>query len=155
MSDNWRNMMEKFKVYAQEEATKSFLGLRIVSSIQVTVSTADKPFAGTDAHVHLNCGSIGDFYLNTAGESDFERGESRTYGFDANCTLGDLRSKQIEFGHDNTGKLPGWCVSAVAIQVKFAGSDIYHLYKQWGEIGWLAKDEAPYNTTVVELQEGI
>ena len=40
--------MEKFKVLAQEEATKSYLGIRIVSSIQVTVSTADVPYAGTD-----------------------------------------------------------------------------------------------------------
>ena len=147
--------MEKFKVYAQEEATKSYLGIRIVSSIQVTVTTADVPFAGTDAHVHLNCGSIGDFYMKKAGENDFEKGETGTYEFDTNCTLAALRSEKIELGHDNTGKLPGWRVANVAIQLKFAGAEDYILYKQWGAIGWLAKDEAPYNTTVVELQEGI
>ncbi len=147
--------MENFKVNAQEGTTKSFLGLRIVSSIQVTVSTADISLAGTDAHVHLNCGSIGDFHLGTIGEHDFQRGATRTYGFETNCTLGILRSVQITLGHDNTGKLPGWCVSDLAIHVKFAGSDDSHLYKQWSEIGWLAEDEPPYNTTVVELQEGL
>lgn len=149
-----RHIIETFKVYAQEGATKNFLGLRIVSSIQVTVSTKDVTFAGTDAHVYLNCGSIGTFYLNTIGEDDFEKGETRSYEFDTNCTLGELRSVKIELGHDNTGKLPGWCVSNVAIQLKFAGSESYVLYKDWGEIGWLAKDEAPYHTIVVELQEG-
>ncbi len=147
--------MEKFKVYAQEETTKNFLGIRIVSSIQVTVSTADKPLAGTDAHVHLNCGSIGDFYMKKAGENDFQRAQTGIYEFETNCTLAALRSEQIELGHDNTGKLPGWCVSHVAIHVKFAGSGDSLLYKQWGEIGWLAEDEAPYNATVVELQKGI
>lgn len=145
--------MEKFKVYAQEEATKSFLGLRLISSIQVTVSTKDVSFAGTDAHVYLNCGSIGNFSLNKIGEDDFERGKTRTYELDVNCTLGEFRSKKIELGHDNTGKFPGWCVSNVAIQTKFAGSNNYQLYKQWGEIGWLARDEAPYHITVVEIQK--
>lgn len=147
--------MEKFKVYAQEEATKSYLGIRIISSIKVTVTTGEEPFAGTDAHVHLNIGSIGDLYLKKAGERDFEIGETGTYEFDINCTLGSFRSEKIELGHDNTGKLPGWHVANVAIQLKFAGAEDYILYKQWGAIGWLAKDEAPYNTTVVELQEGI
>ena len=147
--------MDKFKVYAQEETTKSYLGIRVVSSIQVTVSTSDVPFAGTDAHVHLNIGSIDDLYLKKADENDFKSGETGTYEFDINCTLGALRSEQIELGHDNTGKLPGWCVSNVAIQVKFTGSESYVLYKQWGEIGWLATGEAPYHTTVVELQEGL
>ena len=147
--------MEKFKVYAQEEATKNFLGIRIVSSIQVTVSTADKPLAGTDAHVHLNCGSIGDFFMKKAGEKDFERAQTGTYEFDTNCTLAALRSERIVLGHDNTGKLAGWCVSHVTIRLKFAGTDDFHLYKQWDEIGWLAEDEAPYNATAVEIQKGI
>lgn len=147
--------MEKFIVYAQEEATKSYLGLRIISSIQVTVSTKDVSFAGTDAHISLNCGSIGNFFLDPIGENDFEKGEIGSYRFDTGCTLGTLRSVQIELGHDNTGKFPGWCVSSVAIQVKFAESDSYILFKKWGEIGWLAKDEAPCHTTTVELQEGL
>lgn len=145
--------METFKVYAQEEATKGFLGVRLVSSIRITISTADKPFSGTEAHVHLNCGSIGDFYIKKTGANDFQIGETTTYEFEANCTLAALRSERLELGHDNTGKLPGWCVSNVAIQVKFAGSDEYLLYKQWSEIGWLAEDEAPYRSTTVELQK--
>ena len=147
--------MDKFKVYAQEEATKSFLGIRLVSSIQVTVATADKPFAGTDAHVHLNCGSLGDFYMKKAGANDFQKAQTGTYEFETNCTLAVLRSERIVLGHDNTGKLPGWCVSHVAIRLKFAGSDESLLYKQWGEIGWLAEDEPPYKATAVELQKGV
>jgi len=147
--------MEKFKVYAQEEATRNFLGIRIVSSIQITVSTADKSFAGTDAHIHLNCGSIGDFYMKKAGENDFQRAQTGTYKFDTQCTLAALRSERIGLGHDNTGKFPGWCVSDVAMKIKFAGSDDFQLYKQWSDIGWLAEDEAPYKTTAVELQKGV
>ena len=147
--------MENFKLYSQEEATKNFLGIRIISSIQVKVSTADKPFAGTDAHVNLNCGSMGEFYMKKAGANDFQRAQTGTYEFDTNCTLAALRSERIVLGHDNTGKLPGWCVSHVDIRVKFAGSNELYLYKQWSQIGWLAEDEAPYNATLVELQKGV
>ena len=74
---------------------------------------------------------------------------------DTNFSLFSLRSAKIEIGHDNTGKMPGWFVSDVKIQVQFAGSNMLAIYKEWGEIGWLSVDVAPYNTTVAELQEGM
>ena len=146
--------MEKLKVYAQETDTKNILGIRVISNIAVTVSTKDTFFAGTDAHVFLNLGSLGIFPLITVGEDDFEKGETRTYWIDTSFTLAALRSEIIELGHDNTGKLPGWFVSGVSIQVKFAGSNMLAMYKQWGEIGWLSEKAEPYFTTVAELQEG-
>lgn len=145
--------MEKLKVYAQEEATKNLLGIRIVTGIVVTVATCAEPFAGTDAHVFLNCASLGNFFLKTIGEDDFERGETRSYAFDTNFTLNSLRFAGIELGHDNTGKGPGWCVANVAIQVRVNGSNQLFLYKQWGMIGWLDVTKAPYYTIVAELQK--
>ena len=144
--------MEELRVYTPEAETRNSLGIRIISNIAVTVSTKDKVLAGTDAHVFLNLGSLGSFPLITIGEDDFEKGETRTYWLDTGFPLAALRSEKIEIGHDNTGKLPGWFVSEVAIRVKFAGSNMLALYKQWGEIGWLSKDVGPYFTTIAELQ---
>lgn len=145
--------MEKLQVYAQEDATKNLIGIRLVTGIVVTVATKAVPFAGTDAHVTLNCGSLGNYSLTTPGEDDFELGETRSYALDVNFTLNSLRFASLELGHDNTGKGPGWCVENVSIQVRVNGSNQLFLYKQWGEIGWLDKTKAPYYTTAVELQE--
>ena len=146
--------MEKLQVYTPEVETRNSSGVRIISNIAVTVSTKDKFLAGTDAHVFLKVGSLGSFPLMTIGEDDFEKGETRSYWLDTSFTLAGLRSEKIELGHDNTGKLPGWFVSEVAIRIKFAGSNMLALYKQWGEIGWLSLDTGPYFTTIAELQAG-
>ena len=145
--------MEKLKVHALEAETKSILGIRVISNIAVTVSTKDKFLAGTDAHVSLDLGSLGSFPLMTIGEDDFEKGETRKYWLDTGFTLAALRDAEINLAHDNTGKLPGWFVSGVSIQVKFAGSNMLVPYKQWGEVGWLSLDVEP-RTTIAELQEG-
>lgn len=146
--------MGKLSVYAQEAETRNSLGLRVISNIAVTVSTNDTMLAGTDAHVFLLLGDLGSFPLITVGEDDFEKGDTCTYFLDTSFSLAALRAAKIELGHDNTGNLPGWFVSGVSIQVKFAGSNMLALYKQWGEIGWLSLDVGPYHTTVAELQEG-
>lgn len=145
--------MEELKVHTQEVDTKNVLGIRIVSNIAVTVTTKDAFLAGTDAHVFLRLGSLGDYPLITLGEDDFEKGDTRTYWLESNFSLAALRSEKIEIGHDNTGTMPGWFVSGVTIQLKFTGSNMLVLYKQWGEIGWLSVDEEPYFTTIAELQE--
>lgn len=147
--------MKKFKVYAPEMATTHLDESRIINQIVVTVSTKNASFAGTDARVFLNCGSLGNYFLNTADEEDFEMGDIKSYAFETNFMLGDLKKACIELGHDNSGKNPGWCVSGVTLQIKLQGSNILYLFKQWEEIGWLAKDKAPYYTTFAELQEGI
>ena len=146
--------MEKLKNYTAEMATSHLEDTRIVTSFDVTVSTKKVPFAGTDAKVFLNFGSLGKHILETDGEDDFEMGAIKTYSIATNFSLGDLRKSIIELGHDDTGKNPGWCVSGFRVQIKLQDSDILYLYKLWGGIGWLAKDEAPFYTTVVELQEG-
>ena len=146
--------MEKLIVHAQEVDTRNILGIRVISNIAVTVSTKDTFMAGTDAHVFLSLGSLGDYPLITVGEDDFEKGDTRTYFLETNFTLASLRAENIELGHDSTGKLPGWFVSGVTIQVKFAGSNMLAVYKQWGEIGWLSLDVEPF-TTIAELQKGM
>lgn len=146
--------MEKLKNYTAEMATSHLDDAYIVTSLEVTVSTKKIPFAGTDAQVFLNFGSLGKHILETESEDDFEMGAIKTYSIATNFSLGDLRKSIIELGHDDTGKNPGWCVSGFRVQIKLQDSDILYLYKLWGGIGWLAKDEAPFYTTVVELQEG-
>ena len=146
--------MKKLKVYAQEDETKNILGIRVIANLAVTVSTKDTVLAGTDAHVFLNLGSLGNYPLITIGEDDFEKGDTRTYWVDTNFTLAAFRSERIELGHDNTGNMPGWNVSGVAIQIKLASSNVLSLYKRWGEIGWLSATKKPYFTTIAELQEG-
>jgi hypothetical protein len=69
-------------------------------------------------------------------------------------TLGQLRKSYIELSHDNRGDKPGWYVANVVLQVQFPNTSFMALYKRWGNIGWLAKDERPYFTTTVELQYG-
>ena len=146
--------MQKLRVHAQEADSKEIVGTRVVSHIAVTVSTKDVLLAGTDAHVFLRLGSLGDYPLITVGEDDFERGETRIYLLETNFTLASLRSEKIEIGHDNTGNLPGWFVSGLAIHVRFTGSNMLALYKEWGEIGWLSLDVEPF-TTIAELQDSV
>ena len=64
--------MEKLRVHTQEVDTKNTLGIRVVSNIVVSVSTKDTFLAGTDAHVFLSLGKLGDYPLITVGEDDFE-----------------------------------------------------------------------------------
>jgi len=144
--------MGKFKVLTQEMATKHLSGESIISSIEITVSTSDVAFAGTDAKVSLSCGSLGVFHLNTTGEDDFEMGDTRSYTFETNFTLDEFRKVNLGLGHDNTGKSPGWCVSQVSIHISLQDSNLIYLYKHWDEIGWLAQNKAPFFTTSVELQ---
>lgn len=144
--------MEKLRVSTQEVDTRNILGIRVISNIVVTITTKNINFAGTDANVFLNLGSLGNYPLITLGEDDFEIGSTNSYILDTNFPLISLRSEVIEIGHDNTGKFPGWNVSDLKIEVKFAGSNMLALYKEWREIGWLSIDEPPYNTTIAELQ---
>lgn len=147
--------MEKIQVTTNEVDTKNILGIRVIRSIIITITTKDTNFAGTDANVFLNLGSLGNYPLLTLGENDFEKGTTKSYLLDVNFPLISLRSEKIELGHDNTGNFPGWNVSDVSIQVKFPGSNRLELYKEWKEIGWLSEDVAPFNTTIAELQEAI
>jgi hypothetical protein len=147
--------MEALKVYAAEMATTHLDETSIVTWMEVTVATKNVPFAGTDARVYVNFGALGKYYLNAAGEDDFEMGTIKTYTFETSFTLGELRKTTIELGHDNTGKNPGWCVGGFRLQIKLQDSDILYLYKLWEDIGWLSKDKAPFYSVVAELQEGV
>jgi len=144
--------MGQFKVFTQEMATKHLSGESIISSIRITASTSNVAFAGTDAKVSFTCGSLANYQLNTTGEDDFEMGDTRTYTFETNFTLDEFRMVNLELGHDNSGKSPGWCVSHVSIHITLHSSDLVYLYKHWDEIGWLAKDKGPFYATEVELQ---
>ena len=145
--------MEELKVYTAEMATLHLDETSIINRMEVTVATKNVPFAGTDARVYVNFGTLGKYFLNAAGEDDFEMGTIKTYNFETSFTLGDLRKTIIELGHDNTGKNPGWCVGGFRLQIKLQDSDILYLYKLWENIGWLAIDKAPFFTISAELQQ--
>jgi hypothetical protein len=143
----------KYKLKTYERITQNKPVNQKIVAIAVTITTGNVPKAGTDANVRLLIGAKR-FDLDYAGYNDFERGDTDTYYFKTNMTLGELRKSYIELSHDNTGSGPGWYVANVILQVQYPNSFYMALYKRWGNIGWLAKDEPPYYTTAVELQQG-
>lgn len=147
--------MSKKVNYSKElKTTKKLSGTRRITGIALSITTSNKKRAGTDADVYFDCGTVGNFFPDTPGYNDFEKGDSDTYFFKTNFSLKELRQARIVLGHNNTGRKPGWHVANVVLQVKIKGSNLLRTYKRWGEIGWLAKDERPYFTTEAELQLG-
>lgn len=144
--------MEKFSFYTSETATTHLDNSRLISRILVTVATQKVPFAGTDAKVFLDLGTLGNFELNTPGEEDFEMGTIKSYEFKTSFTLGELRRAVIELEHDNSGKNPGWCVGGVRIEIQLQDTDLKYMYKLWEKIGWLDTGKSPYYSTAVQLQ---
>ncbi len=143
----------KHKNYTYERLTQKKPDNQKIVTIAITITTGNIPNAGTDANVTLLIGAKR-FDLDIAGYDDFERGDTDTYYFKTDMTLSELRKAYIELSHDNSGNKPGWYVANVVLQVQFPNSSYMALYKRWGNIGWLAKDEPPYYTTSVELQQG-
>jgi hypothetical protein len=92
--------------------------------------------------------------MDTPGYDDFERGDVDSYYFHVDMSLGELRQARIVLHHDNSGAYPGWYVQNAVLQIQFPNSGYMVLYKRWGNIGWLAKDEGPYFSTEAELQYG-
>ena len=145
---------KKMRIYTFEKNSQIKSNNQKIVAIAITVTTPyDVPYAGTDANVRLIIGGQR-FEMDQPGYDDFERGETDTYYFKTNMTLGSLRKAYIELSHDNSGKNPGWYVSNVILQIFFPNQSVAVTYKTWGTIGWLAKDSAPYYTTAVELQNG-
>lgn len=146
---------KKYTKYVVEAKTvKEPDGKRIVNILaEVTTGTVEN--AGTDANVSLTIGGRRFVLEKGGGHDDFERGETDTYSFSTSeLDLGTLRRARIVLSHDNTHKKPGWYVAHFTLQVLFEKTSYMAVYKRWGDIGWLAKDEDPYRTTSVELQLG-
>jgi hypothetical protein len=144
---------KKYQLFTYERLTQQKPDTEKIAGIAITVTTGSIPSAGTDANVRLLIGA-NRFDMDTAGYNDFEKGDTDTYYFKTDMTLGQLRKSYIELSHDNSGNKPGWYVSNFVLQAQFPNTAFMALYKRWGNIGWLAKDEPPYHTTAVELQHG-
>jgi hypothetical protein len=123
----------------------------ILSSLQVTISTARVKNGGTDANVTLTIGGI-EHDINNPNINNFEQGVTTNYLIQTNFTMGQLRKSQITLSHDNSGDKPGWNVGNVVLQTKPQNTDLFVVYKRWGDIGWLSVDD-PLGTSV-ELQVG-
>lgn len=83
---------------------------------KVSVRTADKRGAGTDAHVflilHGDKGDSGKRALESAG-NNFERGKVDIFGFEA-FDVGELT--KITVGHDGSGPGAGWFLDNVIVR---------------------------------------
>lgn len=149
--------MDKIKKRAlppvpERKPTSVLPGPKKVCGLTATITTINAEGAGTDADVYLAINAH-KFLLDKPHYDDFEAGDTDSYGFTLNMTLDDLRRSTIELGHNNKGKQPGWLCGRVSLYVRFQGSCYNRLYKEWSEVGWLAKDENQGELVVV-LQTG-
>lgn len=84
--------MKKYSFLTAETATTHLIDSKLISRIMITVATQKIPFAGTDAKVFLNLGALGNFALNTSGEDDFDMHTIKSFEFETNFTIGELRN---------------------------------------------------------------
>lgn len=143
------------RIGAVELTTRLFppQGSKIEECI-VAITTGSVKNAGTDAHVYLEIAGR-NALLGKPNYDDFERGDVEEYFIASpQLTLDELRKATIRLHHDNTGKKPGWYVQGVDLKIRFKDESVFHLYKRWGTVGWLAVTEAPYYTTEAILQDG-
>jgi|GEM_PF-3384276 len=146
---------QKYRKYSWELNTQQFVNNQQIAAIAITVTTSNIPYAGTDADVRLMIGAKR-FDMDTPGYNDFEKGDNDTYYFKTDdLTLEKLRKSYITLSHDDSGKHSGWHVANIVLQIQKPNDPYFYLYKRWGNVGWLAKDEGPYYTTEVELQHAI
>lgn len=82
--------MGKYSLFTTETATIHPNDSRSISRFVVAVKTQKIPFAGTDAKVFLNLGTLVNFALNTPGEDDIEMGTIKSFEFETNFTIGEL-----------------------------------------------------------------
>ncbi|MCA9963608.1 MAG: hypothetical protein KC423_05175 [Anaerolineales bacterium] len=140
-------------VAGSERQTRRFNDDANISAFKITITTPNINYAGTDADVYIEVAGV-HYLLDKPGYDDFERGDTDTYQFRVNLEMGELRDSQIRLYHDNSGSNSGWYCGKVVMSVKRRNSSYMFVYKEWSDVGWLAKDEPPYYTTEAILQDG-
>ena len=115
-----------------------------------------KPISTLSETLHQNLQIAGkDYLLDTPDYNDFESGDNDSYHHRiATITLGAFRKAQLRLWHDGDSHNDGWYVGTVTLQIQFENTSYMALYKRWGDVGWLATDEAPYYTREAILQDG-
>lgn len=87
-----------------------------MTKYKITVKTADKDDAGTNANVFITLyGQNGDCGQRKL-DGKFERGMKEDFEIE-NMDLGDLHC--INIRHDNSGKKPGWFLEDIMISDKW------------------------------------
>jgi hypothetical protein len=85
---------------------------------QVTITTGDRSFAGTDANVFITLtgdrGTSQEFKLDTANHDDFEQGNTDAFTVVSNRAVGNITS--IRLRHDNSGLFSGWFCQRIVIR---------------------------------------
>merc|ERR1739842_149688 len=91
----------------------------------ITVKTADKSSAGTDARVFVvlyggekGNETSGKIWLGTKG-GDFERNKTDIFNVDVAKMISPL--SKVEVGHDNSGSGPGWFLDSLSVYCPATG----------------------------------
>ncbi|XP_059165240.1 lipoxygenase homology domain-containing protein 1-like [Physella acuta] len=113
----------------------------------ITIKTADRANAGTDADVFINIfgsyGSTGRKVLPDQTAGHFERGDVDTFVLHTK-NVGRIRA--IEIGHNNRGHKAGWFLDYVEIVQKVAAVFDFNIRPgttkyRFDFYGWIANDE--------------
>merc|ERR1712154_3836 len=106
----------------------------------ITVKTADKSSAGTDARVFVvlyggekGNETSGKIWLGTKG-GDFERNKTDIFNVDVAKMISPL--SKVEVGHDNSGSGPGWFLDSLSVYCPASGLEQFFPCNKW-----LATDE--------------
>ena len=129
----------RFVLGASEVHTRRFKDNIQLVAFSITITTPNIKYAGTNADVYIEVG--GKSHLMDKPGDDFERGDTDTYTYRLNMTLGELRDHQIRLYHNDKGRNSGWYCGRVEMKVQRVTSAYLYLYKEWSHVGWLATDE--------------
>lgn len=139
------------EIFADEDQTKEMPGDLMVEEIMINFFTPNIPGAGTNARVKFEIGDrkylIGDKATSNnnveqSSSNHFEQGQNDTIFFkNVTMPLADLRASLIKFSQDGTGLASDWNVSRFEMQVRFADSNNFKVYKIWPPIEWVTKNQ--------------
>jgi hypothetical protein len=125
--DKARGGETHFTLYpSKEESETHEASLLVAKKYVVSVTTADRKGAGTDARVWIECfgasgKSSGERTLENAS-NNFERG--RTDRFELEMTGMGAGVRRVRVGHDDTGFGSSWCLVDVRVQEVETGTEI-------------------------------
>eukprot|EP01125_Pyxidicula_operculata_P000601 TRINITY_DN105_c0_g1_i2.p1 TRINITY_DN105_c0_g1~~TRINITY_DN105_c0_g1_i2.p1 ORF type:complete len:1400 (+),score=456.41 TRINITY_DN105_c0_g1_i2:301-4200(+) len=132
---------------------------------KITVITADRPGAGTNAGVFFTLygkeGKSREYHLDN-DQDNFERNKKDVFTVESD-DLGELT--KVRIGHDNKGLFAAWCLDKVIVYSEKLGKNFYFLAGKWldstnGTIAELAASGedgqplAPMTSYLVKVKTG-
>eukprot|EP01121_Diplochlamys_sp_Union-15-3_P013545 TRINITY_DN4215_c0_g1_i1.p1 TRINITY_DN4215_c0_g1~~TRINITY_DN4215_c0_g1_i1.p1 ORF type:complete len:964 (-),score=265.67 TRINITY_DN4215_c0_g1_i1:44-2935(-) len=138
LAGRWLDKSEGDGLTVIEMTPKNEDGVATIPLItyKVTIKTADRRGAGTDARVFVclygDKGKTGDKVLDAAKDA-FEKGKVSVFGIDS-LDLGVVN--KIRIGHDGSGFAAGWFLDKVTVRNEKTGEEWFFICGRW-----LASDE--------------